>query len=63
MIGRSEKTLRNWASEGKLQFVNLFGVQLISCRMIENLLTHARGTQDGELARRLMGMGRRPKAE
>ena len=38
MIGREEKTVRNWAAEGRLQFVHLCGVPLVSLSMIENLI-------------------------
>ena len=51
----SEKTLRNWVSIGKLQFVHFCGVPLISMTMIENLITGTApaGTSDGRLALRL----------
>jgi hypothetical protein len=38
MIGRDEKTVRNWSAEGRLRFVHLCGVPLISLRMLERLI-------------------------
>ena len=57
MINRSSKTIRNWHSEGKIQFVYLCGVPLISLLMIENLLEGRMpvGCKKGELAARLIG--------
>lgn len=39
MVGRSPKTVMNWASEGRLSFADLCGVKLVSMAMIENLIT------------------------
>lgn len=57
MIGRSEKTIRNWASQGRIQFVHLCGAPLVSLRIIETLIaTHADAyPENAELALRLMG--------
>lgn len=71
MIGLEMKTVRNWVSEGRLQFVYLFSVPLISLTMIENLITGTApsGAADGKLALRLSNRmdrdGRRatPRAE
>jgi hypothetical protein len=38
MIKRSEKTVQNWASDGRLHFVYLCGVPLISMAMVESLI-------------------------
>lgn len=55
MISRDEKTIRNWAASGRLQFVHLCGVPLISMAMLENLITGVvpPGAGDGKLALRL----------
>lgn len=56
MIGREEKTVRNWAAEGRLQFVHLCGVPLVPLSMIENLLAGAAPATatDGMAAMRMM---------
>ena len=41
MVGRSEKTVMNWRTEGRIQFVSLCGVPLIALSMVENLITGA----------------------
>ncbi len=69
MVGRSEKTIRNWASEGRVQFAQLCGVDLVSLTMVESLITgrlpHDAG--DGVLALKLTNridrQGRRTKPE
>ena len=55
MIGLEVKTIRNWVSEGRLQFVYLCSVPLISMTMVENLITGTApsGAANGELALRL----------
>ena len=55
MIGREPKTVKNWASRGKIRLVSLCGVPLISLNMIENLI-EGRPTSSGsdELAKRLL---------
>jgi hypothetical protein len=56
MIGRSPKTVLNWAVEGRIQFSDFCGVKLISARMIESMITGAPiGTADNTLALELMG--------
>ena len=59
MIGRDAKTVRNWASKGKLRFAHLCGVPLVSMRMVENLIEGrvATGRDGGEVARRLIAGG------
>ncbi len=60
MVGREPKTVENWAASGKLRFMNLFGVPLISLKMIESLIEgRVSGARDnGELARRVVGARR-----
>jgi hypothetical protein len=57
MVGRSPKTVLNWAAEGKIQLADLCGVKLVSMAMIENLITgHVPdGARNGDLALELMG--------
>ena len=38
MIGRSEKTVQNWVSDGRLQFAYFCNVPLISMAMVESLI-------------------------
>jgi hypothetical protein len=38
MIGRSPKTVANWAAAGKFEFVHLFGAPLVSLSMVESLI-------------------------
>jgi len=56
MIGREEKTVRNWAAEGRLQFVHLCGVPLVPLSMIENLIGNEvpPTATDGKTAMRMM---------
>jgi hypothetical protein len=69
MVGRSEKTVRNWACDGRLQFVYLCGVPLISMKTIESMITGTApaspASADGAL--RIIGrrdrMGRRTQPE
>lgn len=69
MIGRSEKTVRNWACDGRLQFVYLCGVPFVVLSMIENLFTGEPATamQHAEAALRATGRrdrdGRRTEPE
>ncbi len=60
MVGREPKTVENWAAAGKLRFMNLFGVPLISLKMIESLIEgRIPGVRDdGTLARRIAGAPR-----
>jgi hypothetical protein len=55
MSGREEKTIQNWVSAGRMQFVHLCGVPLISMTMVENLITGTApsGAADGTVALRL----------
>ena len=57
MVGRSEKTIMNWASEGRLQFAELCGVKLVALSMIENLITSYGpvATPSAEAALRIIG--------
>jgi hypothetical protein len=57
MIGRSPRTVQNWASKGQLKFRYIFGVPLISLRAIENIIEQEAppNARDGRLAVRLMG--------
>ena len=56
ILGRSVKTLENWRSEGRIQFVSLCGVPLVALSHIENLITGVvlRGTDEGSAALRMM---------
>ena len=56
MVGRSPKTVRNWASSGRIVFVHLCGTPLVSLSTIENLITgHVPlGAEDGKLALQMM---------
>jgi hypothetical protein len=69
MIGREEKTVRNWAAEGRLQFVQLCGVPLVSLHAVENLITGVATptATDGMAAMRMMNRadrgGRRATTE
>lgn len=58
MVGRSEKTIRNWAAEGRLVFADLCGVPMIRLSAIENLITGdaPKEARTGRLANRLMGV-------
>lgn len=57
MVGRSSKTVMNWAAEGKIQFAYLCGVPLVSMRVIETLITGhmPEGAGSERLALELMG--------
>ena len=55
MVGREPKTVTNWASQGRIQFVRLCGVPLISLSMLENLITGAVKTgETGRVAKRIL---------
>ena len=62
MIGRSPKTIANWGAAGKLPFVRLCGVPLISVRAVEDLIessgSHVR-IDDAEVALSMMNRGGR----
>lgn len=57
MIGRSPRTIENWASEGRIKFNRIFGVPMISLRAIEDILEERNDQPrpDEALARNLMG--------
>lgn len=57
MLERSEKTIRNWVSEGRIVPCDLCGVTLFRLSAIENLITGdvPRTAPKGRLARRLIG--------
>lgn len=56
MIGREAKTVRNWAADGRLQFVHFCGVPLVPLSMIENLIGNVvpPTAADGRAAMRMM---------
>jgi hypothetical protein len=69
MIGRAEKTVRNWAADGRLAFVYLFGVPLVSLALVESLIDGRAETSTvaGDAALRVIGRrdraGRRTEPE
>ena len=69
MIGRSEKTIRNWVSEGRLTAIHLCGVPLIAMSHIETLIagvppaTAAGGKRALELSHHMTLDGKRAVPE
>ena len=57
MVGREPKTVENWAAQGKLRFVHLCGVPLVSLRQVESLIEgRVPGTRDNAaVARAILG--------
>jgi predicted transcriptional regulator len=54
LVGRTEKTIRNWASEGRITLVHLCGVPLVSLKMVENLIGHYITNEHSEEALELL---------
>jgi hypothetical protein len=56
MIGRSPKTVTNWAAQGKLRFVYLCGVPLVSLALVEQQIDGHQvvGAEADQVAIRMM---------
>jgi hypothetical protein len=61
MIGREEKTVRNWAAEGRIQFAYLCSVPLVALSMVETLISGAAPTTPGAADAAVRIIGRRDR--
>jgi hypothetical protein len=69
MVGRADKTIQNWVAQGRMRFVYLCGVPLVSLREVEQLIEGRipEGAERGLPAARMMNradrVGRRQEPE
>ena len=61
MVGRSPKTVQNWAAQRRMRFTHLCGVPLVPLSTVEALITGASytGPSGGNIALEMMGRGGR----